>query len=52
MMVDFLGEKDASEMIRVAVEAAAKSGLALTPDVGGDADTASATQAILDSLGS
>jgi len=50
MMLDHLGHKDAHDAIVSAIEAVLKDKTALTPDMGGKADTKALGQAIQDAL--
>ena len=50
MMLDHLGHKDAHDAIVSAIEAVLKDKTALTPDMGGKADTKALGQAIRDAL--
>ena len=49
MMLDFLGESQAGELIRKAVRETASQGI-LTPDVGGRAKTEEVTQAVISNI--
>jgi tartrate dehydrogenase/decarboxylase/D-malate dehydrogenase len=46
MMLEFLGEKAASDLILSAIKRAASRGMALTPDLGGNLSTAEVAEAI------
>jgi tartrate dehydrogenase/decarboxylase/D-malate dehydrogenase len=50
MMLEHLGHKDAADAIVSAIEAVLKDKTALTPDMGGNADTRALGQAIRDAL--
>jgi tartrate dehydrogenase/decarboxylase/D-malate dehydrogenase len=50
MMLDFLGEKKAAELVSTAVRAVLAEGRVLTPDLGGTARTSEVTQAVLTKL--
>ena len=50
MMLDHLGHRDAHDAIVSAIEAVLRDGTALTPDMGGKADTKDLTAAILGAL--
>ncbi len=50
MMLDHLGHKDAHDAIVSAIEAVLKDATALTPDMGGKADTRALGQAIRDAI--
>jgi tartrate dehydrogenase/decarboxylase / D-malate dehydrogenase len=47
MMLEFLGEKEAADLVGAAVRAVLAEGRTLTPDLGGTARTADATAAVL-----
>ena len=47
MMLEFLGEKPAAELVNAAVRAVLGAGRALTPDLGGAARTSEVTDAVL-----
>jgi len=47
MMLDFLGEKEGAQMIESAIGSVTRTGLALTPDLGGSAATADVTEAVI-----
>jgi len=47
MMLEFLGEKAAADLIATAVRAVLAEGCALTPDLGGTARTSEVTGAVL-----
>jgi len=47
MMLDFLGEKAAAELVSTAVRAVLAEGRVLTPDLGGSARTSEVTQAVV-----
>ncbi|MDZ7934667.1 MAG: isocitrate/isopropylmalate family dehydrogenase [Emticicia sp.] len=50
MMLDHLGEKEGAALILKAIEAVVLEGTALTPDLGGKAQTKDVTQAIIKKL--
>jgi tartrate dehydrogenase/decarboxylase / D-malate dehydrogenase len=50
MMLDHLGEKDASQQLMAAIERVTADGSVKTPDLGGTSQTAQVTQAVCDSL--
>jgi tartrate dehydrogenase/decarboxylase/D-malate dehydrogenase len=50
MMLDFIGEKQAAQMINVAIKAATGERKVLTPDLGGDARTTQVTDAIIEKV--
>jgi len=47
MMLEFLGEKQAADLIMSAIKAVLTEGRALTPDLGGQARTSQVTEAVL-----
>jgi tartrate dehydrogenase/decarboxylase/D-malate dehydrogenase len=50
MMLEFLGEADASQALMTAIEAVTAEGKVLTPDLGGDARTSEFTDTVLAKL--
>ncbi|HVN79701.1 MAG TPA: tartrate dehydrogenase [Terriglobia bacterium] len=50
MMLDFIGEKKAAEMIHAAIKATTAERKVLTPDLGGNARTTQVTDAIVEKL--
>jgi len=49
-MLDFIGEKQAAQMIESAIKATTGERKALTPDLGGKARTTQVTNAIVEKL--
>ena len=50
MMLDHLGEKEAAQVIELAIESVLESGQVLTPDLGGSADTNRFSTAIIKAI--
>jgi tartrate dehydrogenase/decarboxylase/D-malate dehydrogenase len=47
MMLEFIGEKQAADLILSAIQAVLAEGQTLTPDLGGNAKTPQVTEAVL-----
>ena len=47
LMLDFIGQKPAAQLIESAIKAVTRDGRGLTPDLGGKAKTVDVTNAIL-----
>ena len=50
MMLDFLGEHEAGELVMTAMESVTASGGVRTPDLGGSATTQEVTDAVVQAL--
>ena len=50
MMLDFLGEKEAGNLVEAAIRAVTSEGRVLTPDLGGNGKTGDVTRAVLEKM--
>jgi len=49
-MLDFLGEKEAAQLLMQAIETVTAEGKTLTPDLGGRATTSEVADAVVDAI--